>query len=703
MQRMTPARFVTLVGVLMALCGAPGQPRDGSANAAPPDHVQVVPSVDVTPASTLATGTTRLVAAETATSAPAETKPPAPTSVTSTDGEVVLSGPTLVQLTRGRQAYLARDLETAKTIFEQLRTEQPNNPAVLYFLGLIYMDLGLEEALRAAQVTDPKSAEARAALEAALANFRQARDYLESVTRTLDPELVPVEALLDVGIAQLAASAPGRMTPEQQAEAIERARRAEESLSSYLETEIGRTDRNGFFFRAVARYRRYDLEKSEQPLSAADQDLDQALALADQDQSRGALTPEELNDFRARARYYRGLNNLGRVNYADARTEFEQVVIAAPGTTLANNAEGILKKLAEVGEGGGAPAIMLPGKLRFDGELSLGYAYDSNVILLGRDTLLPRRIPHEHDTAFGLLAGFDVSRQFRKGDGILGESLNVGVGFTTSHTWHPSIVEFDINYYNPRAYVNWEPVKDLFIGLQYDYSYTQLGHAPFISSNRITPVISKIWRGAGDEGRREEVARTDFYYVYDYRDYKDVLPDPRLDRDGDYHAIGFTQRFNLTTAEALWRDYYAEVPAERERDDRTRPVQIFAGYIFRNESTQGDEFDLYGNGAIYGFSLPLPWRLSFDFRGEATFDNYWQPSLFDFRRNERFDFFQRYEFALSRILVGRGEWAAMQSLEARLIGFIELTIQDNEIWDRLGQDIYDYERAVYGVRLQLNF
>src|SRR5206468_653280 len=84
-------------------------------------------------------------------------------------------------------------------------------------------------------------------------------------------------------------------------------------------------------------------------------------------------------------------------------------------------------------------------------------------------------------------------------------------------------LEFDINQNVGRAYVNWEAIRDLYLGLEYDYSYTQLGHKPFISSNRATPVISKTWRGAPSETepQGETRARTDIYYSYDDRNYLD--------------------------------------------------------------------------------------------------------------------------------------------------------------------------------------
>jgi hypothetical protein len=125
--------------------------------------------------------------------------------------------------------------------------------------------------------------------------------------------------------------------------------------------------------------------------------------------------------------------------------------------------------------------------------------------------------------------------------------------------------------------------------------------------------------------------------------------------------------------------------------------------MYRNERTQGSEFDLYGNTVYAGIVIPLPYRLSFDFLGEFTWDSYTQPSFIDFRRHERSDFIQRYVFGLSRILVGKGENSAMPSLQVTVRGGIELTFQDSNVWDRLSQDVFSYNRALYSLQLSIRF
>ncbi|HWL93301.1 MAG TPA: hypothetical protein VNT79_07180, partial [Phycisphaerae bacterium] len=153
-------------------------------------------------------------------------------------------------------------------------------------------------------------------------------------------------------------------------------------------------------------------------------------------------------------------------------------------------------------------------------------------------------------------------------------------------------------------------------------------------------------------------------------------------------------------------DYYAAGGGDnlpRDYRDAERWARIWLGYTYRNERTQGDEFDLFGNTVRGGLELPLPYRFAFDFTAEFTWDDYSQPNLFDFRRFERFDFIQRYIFGVTRTFIDRGECESMKSLSVKSRAFVELYDQDSNVWDRLSQDLYQFNRQIYGLELLISF
>ncbi|MBK8269733.1 MAG: hypothetical protein IPK83_16135 [Planctomycetes bacterium] len=397
----------------------------------------------------------------------------------------------LVQLNAGIAAYRRGSYEDAKAILSSLSESDPDNTACQYFLGLIYLKEGL-------QTQDP---------DVARQLFIDAQKSLRRVVETADPAAFPFEAYLDLGIAQLGSQ-------ELTEEGMEISLRAAQTLQSYVNGDLGRNDRVGHFFLGVAYYR---LSSQDRRLSGQDKSRDhrraeaafeKSISLAKQDVESGKLAQDDFVEFETKILYYRGLLSIFAQNNSQAKALLQDVVdrgAAGPKTTIVEYSEQLVKKIEEVEKSEPAPMTLDSpvGPLQVEGFFTLGNYYDTNVILLGKDTLIPRGIPNEEDYRFGLQAGFDVSRFLtKKRDNIIGESLFMGVGGSTSHFWQPHIKEFDLNVYGGRAYVNWEPVTDLYLGMQYDHSYTKLGQDPFISSNRITPVLSKTWRRPGDEFNR---------------------------------------------------------------------------------------------------------------------------------------------------------------------------------------------------------
>ena len=423
----------------------------------------------------------------------------------------------VIELNRGIQAFLEADFERASEIFERVLAQDEGNPACLYYLGLIYLDEGL-------QLSSVDN-------EAAQAKFNLACENFEQVMQQVDPTVAPVEAALLLGIAQLAADVPAVDTGA----VIELATAAQHTLQSYVETiEAGKDDRYGFFYLGVSHYRLGDYYNLQGNYAQASKNLNSAVAaleaaerLAEVDRKREELEPgvprgldeASYEQFKQVVAYYRGLVALQRRQNREARQLLEYVRAHELGE-LGQNAAGILEKLDETEAESPLPLSFASplGRLDLQGDLSIGGVYDTNVILLGGNTILPLGIGQKHDFRLETAANFYVSRYIDKTEAAVGESLSIGVGGGTAHGWHPDIHEFDINLYAGRAFVQWQPLKDWYLGTEYEYSYTLLGYEPFISGNRLTPVLSHIWR-SGENG--DELGRTDAWYNYEYRDYKE--------------------------------------------------------------------------------------------------------------------------------------------------------------------------------------
>lgn len=603
----------------------------------------------------------------------------------------------LIELNRGIRAFIDHDYNAARAAFESILTQDPQNAACLYYLGLIQ----LEEGLRLKSTDD----------EAARLKFDQARHNFELVTRTADPTVAPVEAALLLGIAQLAADAEG-----QPSAILEPAQAAYDTLKRYVETEeIGRSDRYGFFYLGVACYRLGDYysfkgerTRAAQFIDEAANTLENAMRIAGEDRNRAKAAPdtqrglsdEAFEAFKLVASYYQGLVALQRRSNRQARELLVFVRDNEKGE-VGLNAAAILEKMDEIESTAPPPLTFdsLLGRLDFQGNVSLGLNYDTNVILLGGDTALPLNIGRKYDFRLETEANFNISRYIDKSEAPVGESLSIGLGGGTAHGWNAEIHEFNLNQYSGRSFVQWQPVKNCYLGVEYEYAYTMLGNDPFISSHRITPVTSHIWQAKDSD---DELGRTDIWYNFESRDYREEAGEWRLDRDGRYHAWGIRHIFNLVKSSDLWAAYYADHETER-RFFGHHWLNFTLGYVYRDERTKGTEFDLHGHSILSGVEVPLPWRLSLSIDGVFTWEDYGAPSVFDYRRNCRNDFSQHYNFGMTRTFVARGENVNMPSLEIKLRAGVGLTFRNSNIWDRLSQDIYEYDRAVYGLQLNIDF
>lgn len=355
-------------------------------------------------------------------------------------------------------------------------------------------------------------------------------------------------------------------------------------------------------------------------------------------------------------------------------------------------------------------------RFRNDFQLSVqwGAHRDTNVVLLGERTDLPRGIPKERDFGFTLGTTLDytvdLGRWNRKLDG-----WTLGVQGRVSQLWHVEVDEFDEQNYGGSAAVQYEflPEREelgpVHLRLQYDYDYTLLGRDAFVETQTLSPNI-RIF----SLGRR---AVTDLYFAYSIRDYREPLYDRRFDRDGEYYRLGWVQSLKTINMTAVYESWGLEpwgLHSDQElgQDNPDWPARYLAPYVgFRYEwdSTDGDEFDAKAYVFTCGAEVPLPYGVMLDATADFEWEEYAHGSLIDFHRRPRRDFIQRYSVGLARTFVLRG---------GRLVNRYELdidrvlmtlrahatwTLDDSNVVDRLGEAIFEYDRVLYGFSVAFTF
>ena len=340
--------------------------------------------------------------------------------------------------------------------------------------------------------------------------------------------------------------------------------------------------------------------------------------------------------------------------------------------------------------------------------LFLGSHYDTNVVLLGERTDLPRGISDESDFGFTLGTAVDYTL-------TLGDRWTLGLQGRVSQLWHAEIDEFDEQRYGASAALQYEAVREegdfgpVYLRLQYDYDYTLLGRDAFLETHRVTPNVRAFWD--------ERLAETNLYLRYEDRDYFEPLYDRRFDRDGNYFALGFLQSYKTLDMTAKyeslgWEPWGHPNDGELAQDDPDFPARYLTpilGFEYSWDSTQGDEFDQKAYILRCGVLVPLPYGLDFDAGMEFEWEEYSHGSLSDYHRRPRRDFIQRYDMGISRTFVLRGG----ENINRYRPDFdrVVMTVRahasfwddDSNVVDRLGQTIYEYDRTLFGLSFAFAF
>jgi tetratricopeptide (TPR) repeat protein len=501
---------------------------------------------------------------------------------------------------------------------------------------------------------------------------------------------------------------------EQIADLLERVRRDEPQGLDALRTE---------FFLGVIRYRQAVPMRAENEAARIDE---QMLAEARQ-LMRGIAENEETDPlWRSYAALYLGIiipfegslaptTQRRREAYLEAQdwiyraieldpTEVDDPTRSPVVRVAARQLEQIKDLLERVDE------LSVVTALRNDITLSLssGLHHDTNVVLLGERADLPRGITDEEDSGFTSSFVIDYTVD-------LDEKWTLGMQGRVSGIWHCSIDEFDEELYGGSVAIQNEAIEEegdfgpLYLRLQYDYEYTLLGRSAFLDFHSVTPNIRMF--------ALDRQAEADVYFIYSNRDYHEPLNDRRLDRDGTYMTLGAIGQLKTVNMTEWYRERGVE-PWGHPNDDQfsqddpdypNRYLEPFLGARYAWDDTDGEEFDQRGPGLTVGVTVPLPYGWFLDTVADFEWQDYRNPSLLDYHRRKRRDFIQQYGMALSRSFVLRGGQPQnrfrpdVDRVVMTVSGYMNYTDDDSNVVDRLGQAIFEYDRAIYGFSVAFSF
>lgn len=339
----------------------------------------------------------------------------------------------------------------------------------------------------------------------------------------------------------------------------------------------------------------------------------------------------------------------------------------------------------------------------------MGAHRDTNVVLLGERTDLPRDISDPEDFGFRTGMIIDYTRD-------LDDRWTLGFQGRVSSLWHADIDTFDEQQYGGSLALQYALIQQredgfgpVHLRLQYDYNYTLLGRDGFLSSNVITPNIEIYWN--------ERQAWSRLWFAYEIRNYFEPLFDKRFNRDGDYLAIGASHGWNAVDMTAVYNDAGVEAwghandqSFEQDREDGLkRFLKPYVALQYAWDQTDGQEFDRKAVRFDVGAVVPLPYGIDLEADMGFEWEDYDGGSLVDYHRRGRRDMIQRYGLAVARTFVLQPGVRVnryrpeMDRVLMTLRAFANWTHDDSNVQDRLGQSIYEYDRVVYGLSVAFTF
>ncbi len=335
--------------------------------------------------------------------------------------------------------------------------------------------------------------------------------------------------------------------------------------------------------------------------------------------------------------YQAGVAQLKMKNFGDAKRVFQQLVLVDPNSNMANFANEYIDSISKREE------AMKPFKLTF----GAAWQYDDNVVLQPSDTTVAAAITDKADTRQVYTGSAEYEKKFCndkygvKGQYFLyyGKQTDLGFYDVLSNT-------FAIQ---PSAYF-----KNGLLTFPIGYNHTLVNDKAYLSSPTASGVYNHMF-GKSNMGQA--------FLKYQYKDYLWSPSTPAEDRDGNDLGGGVG-----------WYVFYAK-----------NKGFINAKYSLNKETTDGNNWDYYGNRVTATLLVPVLKKLNVTISGDVFLQNFQNThTFFNVKRHDQV-------YTLSTL-------AAYKIYKES-----ELQFQYTFVKDDSNISLYDYNRNIFSVGVQVKF
>jgi len=324
--------------------------------------------------------------------------------------------------------------------------------------------------------------------------------------------------------------------------------------------------------------------------------------------------------------YRRALLAMDEQRYREALLDFRMAGARLPDSPLAHSAAGYADLLGELN----------PDPLEL--YLTAGFGYDSNLTLAGNDSDVS---PSDLDAGRGIT---EIGAAYLFG----GARRNLRVGQTLYGTFNTAHADFDQEISRTWAQGYVELGNSVALDIHYAFEFGWVEWERFRRTQAVESGLG-LRIGAGLSSR--------VFLRFEDRHYYESSS-PQLDRSGDVEHLGV--------------DFFYALPASWGGDRGW----LRAGYRYRVEHTEGDEYDSRGHQPVATLSMILPGGFSLTLDGRFEWRRYEDPSVFKPTGGRRKD-------RITNVTLG---------LERELLENIDLGLIYAYTDDHSNVDFFDYSR-----------